>query len=126
MPRHADLARQAQRMRPQLSVKADMGAVRAALLCRFADDLSHFGSRTGRLWAPAMPAGEAISLPAEPVAPRRPALSYNTLFEVAPHPQEPYRICEAVHHAGQGRTGLCKHMGGKNLCLETYIRSSKC
>lgn len=81
-PCYAGTAWQAQRMRPQLSFVADVGAVRAALLCRFADDLSHFGSRAGRLLAPASPAGGAGSLPAEPVAPRRPALSYNTLVEV--------------------------------------------
>ena len=79
---NACMALQAQRVRPQLSVVADVGAVRAALLCRFADDLSHFGSKAGHLLAPASPAGSAGRLPAEPVGLRRPALSYSTLFEV--------------------------------------------
>lgn len=103
-------------MRPQLSVIADMGAVRAALLWRFADDLSHYCSKAGRLRAPALPADRAGSLPAEPVAPRRPALSYNTLFEVEPHPRHPCRsrglfgwqrtisVCKtAVHNCSQVR-----------------------
>ena len=78
-PCDTGLARQAQRVRPKLSVTVDMGAVRAALLCRFADDLSHFGSRAGRLLALTLPAAGAGRLPVEPVPPRRPALSYNPL-----------------------------------------------
>ena len=66
------------KLRPQLSVRADVGAVRATLLSRFAYDLAHFGAQAARLRAPAQ-AGAAAAR-TEPD--QAPSPSYRSLFQV--------------------------------------------